>query len=147
MWTVKTESLIRMISVGLKKYIYFFIFSHSAFPSISHRKPAVGAHRHILHTHSRSAAITLTHKAAHQWVSGRRLPWQHIPSHVAAWSEVWCCWTSPPFLCSALLPVCFHIETQNGTVHIPRRPPTLCYLVEYKTINFLSPTLSFFSSM
>lgn len=40
----------------------------------------------LQHTSIRSAATTLTHKATHQWVSGRRLPWQHIQSRVAAWS-------------------------------------------------------------
>lgn len=73
-------------------------------------------HKHILHTYIRSAAITLTHKAAHHWVSGRWLPWQHIPSHVAAWSEVWCCWTS---LLSLLYIASFMLLYRNTTWHRP----------------------------
>lgn len=69
------------------------------FPSLSHTDQPT---THTAHTSLRSAAITLTHKAARQWVSGRWLPWQHIPSLAAAWSEVWCCWTSPlSLLCTA----------------------------------------------
>lgn len=93
-------------------------------------------HEHILYTFIHSAAITLTHKAAHHWVSGRWLPWQHIPSHVAAWSEVWCCWTS---LLSLFCIAAFMLLYGNTTWHRPDLqmstylPWTFCYIVENRT--------------
>lgn len=83
--------------------------------------------RRTLHTSIRSAAITLTHKAAHQWVSGRRLPWQHIPSHVAAWSERWRCWTSP----LSALHCCSRAAIWNFKMVQPRchQPHRCCWLV------------------
>lgn len=38
---------------------------------------------HVTHPSS-IQQILQTHEKAHQWVSKRRLPWQHILSHVAA---------------------------------------------------------------
>lgn len=111
-------------------------------PSISHTGSSP---RCTLHTSIRSAAITLTHKAAHQWVSGRRLPWQHILSHVAAWSEVRCNWTSP----LSVLRCCLYAaiwkkmvqSTQTRThTHHPQR---LCYLVGCRTNLFVTKIFPF----
>lgn len=117
---------------------------------LSFHKPAVDAHTHILHTYIRSAAITLTHKAAHQWVSGRRLPWQHIPSHVAAWSGGVMLLNQPPLsaLHCCLTCMLLHrnlkmVQSRSPDVHI-LTPQTRCHLVEYRTSYFLSPALCLF---
>lgn len=72
--------------------------------------------RLTLHTSIRSAAITLTYKAAHQWVSGRRLPWQHIPSRAAAWSIWDVMLLNQLSLYPALVLVRHYMKTENGTI-------------------------------
>ena len=113
------------------------------------------------HTHTRSmhACTSSTYSSVqqlshwhtrqpHQWVSGRRLPWQHIPSRAAAWSEVWCCWTSPlfPLLCIAACMLLYgnakwySPDTQMSTWK-PQKP---CYLEDYRTRQLISHAVCFF---
>lgn len=102
--------------------------------------------RLTLHTSIRSAAITLTYKAAHQWVSGRRLPWQHIPSRAAAWSIWDVMLLNQLSLYPALVLVRHYMKTENGTIQTSS-PHCLSWLVGCRGHLFFTKTLPYLNNM
>lgn len=80
-----------------------FFFAYFVHPFSPYLKQTGTECTYTSSTHTSNQQLSHWHtRQPHHWVSGRRLPWQHIQSHVAAWSEGWCCWTSPlSLLCSA----------------------------------------------